>query len=237
MKNSCVWFVLLFCYSSLCFGLPFFLFYFDFMFWFALLYIAFCSLLCCFFLFCFMFSFRFYVPVYFHKYTRWISLSSGTAIVCNAQTCPSSMCLHKTTHSMEKLLNEKSLCVISPENNLIDMDYFYNVVMNFLKLDIFGGTNFQRRDKNLKLLSKYLLIAFLWWVLNDIWLFFLFFWWNKPLILVSFFGLFFEPIHLSNVYIYYTLGSFISFNCEGRLFRQNNFTHIHFGSININTAH
>ncbi len=57
------------------------------MFWFALLYIAFCSLLCCFFLFCFMFSFRFDVPVYFHKYTRWISLSSGTAIVCNAQTC------------------------------------------------------------------------------------------------------------------------------------------------------
>jgi len=62
---------------------------------------------------------------------------------------------------MEKLWNEKSLCVISPENNLIDMDYFYNVVMNFLKLDIFGGTNFQRRDKNLKLLSKYILIAFL----------------------------------------------------------------------------
>ncbi len=140
---------------------------------FGLLYFTLLFVLCfvLFFVF-FMFSFRFDVPVYFHKYTRWISLSSGTAIVCNAQTCPSSMCLHKTTHSMEKLWNEKSLCVISPENNLIDMDYFYNVVMNFLKLDIFGGTNFQRRDKNLKLLSKYLLIAFLWWVLNDIWLFF-----------------------------------------------------------------
>ncbi len=167
MKNSCVWFVLLFCYSSLCFVLPFFLFYFDFMFWFALLYIAFCSLLC--FVFCFV-SCLVFVFMF-----QFISTNTPDEYLClQAQTCPSSMCLHKTTHSMEKL----SLCVIivcdQPRNNLIDMDYFYNVVMNFLKLDIFGGTNFQRRDKNLKLLSKYLLIAFLWWVLNDIWLFFIF---------------------------------------------------------------
>ncbi len=30
-----------------------------------------------------------------------------------------------------------------PLNNLIDMDYFYNGVMNFLKLDIFVRKDFQ----------------------------------------------------------------------------------------------
>lgn len=152
---------MLFCYSSLCFCflfclvLPFFLsfifiYFFTLIWCFGLLYNAFCSffsylvfLLSCFVAFwcCRLFPHtpdEFLCPQAQRSYAMLRPLHLA--------------CVYIKKKNNGRAVEWKIIVYDQPLNKLIHMDYFYNAVMNFLKLDNFGGKDFQRRDKNLKLL-------------------------------------------------------------------------------------
>ncbi len=110
MKNSCVWFVLLFCYSSLCFVLPFF----SVLLWF--------HVLVCFTLHCFLFFalFCFFSCLVFVLMFQFISTNTPDEYLClQAQRSCAMLkpvrlaCVYIKQHTQWKSCGMKNHCVWS----------------------------------------------------------------------------------------------------------------------------